>query len=109
MKLYGRLGSGSGAVEAILRVAGIDCEMVDFDRWPEGQPPAELTAANPLGEVPTLVRDDGSVMTESAAICIYLSDLHSSAGLSPAPVNLPRWRRSVGAPGRRARSRPWPR
>ena len=84
MKLYGRLGSGSGAVEAIVRLTGIDCEIVDLDRWPEGRPPAELAAVNPLGEVPSLVLDDGSVMTESAAICVYLSDRHPSAGLSPA-------------------------
>lgn len=83
-KLFGRPGSGSGAVEAILRLADIDCEIVDLGRWPEGEPPAELLAVNPLGQVPTLLLPDGGVLTESAAICVYLADLHPSAALSPA-------------------------
>ncbi|MCO5163447.1 MAG: glutathione S-transferase family protein [Mesorhizobium sp.] len=83
-KLYGRLGSGSGAVEAILRVANIDCDIVDLARWPEGEPPPELLAINPLGQVPTLILPDGGIMTESAAMCVYLADLHPSCGLSPA-------------------------
>ena len=72
-KLYGRLGSGSGAVEAILRVANIDCNIVDLARWPEGEPPPELLAINPLGQVPTLILPDGGIMTESAAMCVYLA------------------------------------
>lgn len=81
--LYGRPGSGSGAVEAILRLADIPCDIVDLGRWPDGEPPADLLAINPLGQVPTLVLPDGGVLTESAAICVYLADLHPSASLSP--------------------------
>jgi len=83
-KLYGRPGSGSGAVEAVLRLAEIECEIVDLSRWAEGEPPAELLAVNPLGQVPTLILPDGGIMTESAAICVHLADLHPSCGLSPS-------------------------
>lgn len=82
-KLYGRPGSGSGAVEAVLRLAEIDCEIVDLSRWAEGEPPAELLAVNPLGQV-TLILPDGGIMTELAAICVHLADLHPSCGLSPS-------------------------
>ncbi len=84
MKLYGRPGSGSGVVEAAIRLTGIECEIVDLPKWPDGEPPAELLAVNPLGQVPTLVLDNGTVLTESAAICVHLADLHPSAALSPA-------------------------
>ena len=35
---------------------------------------------NPMRQIPTLVLPDGEVMTESAAILIYLADLHPRRG-----------------------------
>ncbi len=43
----------------------------------------ELRAANPLGQVPTLV-DGEQVVTEAAAIALYLADRFPGAGLAPA-------------------------
>jgi glutathione S-transferase len=85
--LYGRPGSGSGACEAILKLAKAPVKIVDVEKLPDGSPPPELLAVNPLGQVPTLVMSDGGVMTESAAICIYLADLHVDAGLAPLPTD----------------------
>lgn len=48
--------------------------------------PAEFLAANPMGKVPTLVHhaEDGvRVVTEAAAICLYLAEMHPEAGLLP--------------------------
>jgi glutathione S-transferase len=48
--------------------------------------PAALLEVNPMGKVPTLVHrsDDGpKVVTESAAICHYLAEMHPGAGLLP--------------------------
>lgn len=48
--------------------------------------PASLVDANPLGKVPTLVHHDGDhihVVTECAAICHYLAEMHPDAGLLP--------------------------
>jgi glutathione S-transferase len=42
----------------------------------------EHLARHPLGRVPVLESDDGCVF-ESAAICLYLADLHPEAGLVP--------------------------
>jgi maleylpyruvate isomerase len=44
----------------------------------------EALALNPQGLVPALVLDDGSVLTQSLAICEYLDETH------PAPPLLPR-------------------
>ena len=38
---------------------------------------------NPMGKVPAIVHD-GTVITESAAIALYLADLFPQAGLAPA-------------------------
>lgn len=44
----------------------------------------EHRARHPLGRVPVLETDDGTVF-ESAAICLHLADLHPEAGLAPPP------------------------
>jgi glutathione S-transferase len=41
-------------------------------------------AINPMGKVPALKHGD-TVVTEGAAICAYLADAFSDAGLAPAP------------------------
>lgn len=47
----------------------------------EHKTPAYL-AVNPMGKVPTVVHD-GTVITEAAAIALYLADLFPEAGLAP--------------------------
>ena len=84
-KLYGRPGSGSGACEAILALTGLPHEVIDLERWEQGGAPAGFLALSPLGQVPALVLPDGGVMTESAAICLYLADIAPNAGLAPPP------------------------
>jgi glutathione S-transferase len=88
-KLFGRPGSGSGVCEAVLAVSGLPYEIVDLEKWGRTAPPAELLAVNPLGQIPTLVLPDGSAMTESAAITLYVADLVPETGLAP-PVSDPR-------------------
>jgi glutathione S-transferase len=84
-KLVGRLGSGSSACEAVLAMSGLPYETEDLERWLDRQPPAALTALNPLGQVPVLILPDGSVMTESAAIVMHIATLAKSAHLAPEP------------------------
>lgn len=48
--------------------------------------PAALLAANPMGKVPTLVHHDAGtdrVVSETAAICHYLAEMHPDRGLLP--------------------------
>lgn len=45
---------------------------------------------NPLGKIPTLVRDDGSVLYDSTVICEYFDSLHARPRLFPA-AGEPRW------------------
>jgi glutathione S-transferase len=84
--LYGRPGSGSGACEAILAMSGFRYDIIDLERWGQGGAPADFLKISPLGQVPALVLPDGGVMTESAAICLYLADLAQDAELAPHPA-----------------------
>ncbi|MBI3706384.1 MAG: glutathione S-transferase [Proteobacteria bacterium] len=49
----------------------------------------DLVACNPLGQIPSLVLDDGTVIYDSAVICEYLDGLHSGRRLFP-PIGLAR-------------------
>lgn len=82
--LYGRPGSGSGACEAMLALAGAPHEIVDLLKRPDGSLPDDIFRVNPLGQVPVLTLPDGTTMTESAAICLYLADMFPEVGLAPA-------------------------
>jgi glutathione S-transferase len=44
----------------------------------------EFLRLNPMGKVPVLV-DDGQVLSEVAAICVWLAERFPEAGLAPAP------------------------
>jgi glutathione S-transferase len=47
------------------------------------RPNADLLPVNPLGKIPTLVLDDGSVFYDSTVICEYLDSLHGGHRLFP--------------------------
>ncbi len=81
--LYWRPGTAAMAPHAALAEIGIDYELVRIDREVAQSDP-EYLALNPLGVVPTLVDDDGDlVLTESAAIMLYLGDRFPQARLAP--------------------------
>jgi glutathione S-transferase len=46
---------------------------------------AEYRALNPMGKVPAIVHQ-GRVVTELAAICLYLADVFRDSGLCPEPA-----------------------
>lgn len=85
LTLYGAPGSGAVAVEAALRLAGqpyelIDAMTFDFDDPASGD---KVLAANPMRQVPTLVLPGGEVLTESAAILIWIAEAYPQARLAP--------------------------
>jgi GST-like protein len=82
-KIFGAVGSGSVPVEATLTLLGIPYEVVEAVTWEDEAARKLVETVNPLRQVPALVLPSGEVMTESAAILIYLADLHSEAGMAP--------------------------
>jgi GST-like protein len=81
--LYGSQGSGSSSVEVALERIGLPYRSVRASTWESDSAQDELRAVNPMGQIPTLVFPDGSVMTESAAILIHLGLSHPDAQLLP--------------------------
>lgn len=82
-RLFATRGCGSAIVEAVFALAELPYERDEVDYEHEGPGRDRLRAANPLGQVPTLVLPDGSIMTESAAIALHVDDLVPAAGLLP--------------------------
>ncbi|MHA6288891.1 glutathione S-transferase family protein [Maricaulis sp. CAU 1757] len=83
--LYGQVGFGSTCVEAALELLGLDYDRVDADPFGDDASSEALSALNPLGQVPTLVLPDDDVMTESAAILIWLGDRDGTYRFAPPP------------------------
>ena len=53
-----------------------------LDWGPSGNKSPDYLKVNPMGKVPA-IRHDGVVVTEAAAICLYLADAFPQAGLKP--------------------------
>jgi GST-like protein len=88
LKLYGELGWGSAIVEAQLAWYGFDYELEQVgDLFKSADARRRLEAVNPLAQVPTLVLADGTVMTESAAITLYLADVANDDALVPSATD----------------------
>src|SRR6056297_1190235 len=61
--------------------APFDLRIVDFSKKEQKTP--DYLALNPKGKVAALVRDDGSVLTEYAAIAMWLALQHPEKTLMP--------------------------
>ena len=83
--VYGAAGSGSVPVEAALTLIGAPYEVVEAVTWDGPAEQAKVAAVNPMRQVPVLVAPDGEVLTESAAILIWLAEKHPEAALAPGP------------------------
>jgi glutathione S-transferase len=63
-------------------------EVIEVNPW---EAPAELLQHNPLGQVPTLITDEGLALYDSPVICEYLDTLHTGPRLIPIGGTL-RWK-----------------
>lgn len=87
-KLFWSKSAGSMVPEVLFEEIGAKYEKVAVDLANEENRSAEFLAVNPLGQIPTLVLPDGTVMTESAAMVLHITDRHPEAKLAP-PVGSP--------------------
>lgn len=81
--VHGATGSGSVTVEAALTLIGQPWRLADLVSWEEARS-EEMARINPMRQVPALILPSSEVMTESAAILIFLADAHPEARLAPA-------------------------
>jgi GST-like protein len=85
--LFSARGSGAVAVEAALTLAGQPYRLVDAYTWDKQHPESgdQVLVANPMRQVPALVLPGGEVITESAAILIWIAEQFPDARLAPPP------------------------
>jgi glutathione S-transferase len=77
MKLYdGGRAPNPRRVRIFLAEKGISLPLEPVDLGALEQKSAAYTAINPIQRVPALVLDDGTVITESIAICRYFEELN---------------------------------
>lgn len=94
MKLYFSPGACSLAPHIVLRELDLPFELVRVDikhdkTTADGQ---DFLAVTPKGYVPALALDDGSVLTEVAALLQYIADLRPQLALAPACGSMERVR-----------------
>jgi glutathione S-transferase len=80
-RLYARTNAGSIAVQIALEEAGAPYEVTWIPKTPEAVD--AYRRVNPAGRIPALGLPGGAVMSESAAILIYLASAHPAAHLAP--------------------------
>jgi glutathione S-transferase len=87
MKLYFAPGACSIGIHVLLEEIGKPYELaaVNLREGEQYKPP--FTTVNPKSKVPTLARDDGSVLTEFPAIAYWLARTNPFANLLPDDID----------------------
>ncbi|MCQ8127631.1 glutathione S-transferase family protein [Methylomonas rivi] len=86
MKLYMTPGSCSTGIHILLEELELVFEVHLVNLLAGDQHKPEYLAINPKASIPTLVRDDGSALTEFAAIAYWLARSYPRAHLLPGDV-----------------------
>jgi glutathione S-transferase len=86
MKLMYSPGACSVGIHVLLEEIGKPYEAQLVNLREGGQFKPEFTAVNPKSKVPTLVRDDGTVLTEYPAIAFWLARTNPEKKLLPEDV-----------------------
>jgi len=84
MKLYYAKGACSLSVRIIINELGLKCSYESVDlRTKKTESGNDYFKVNPKGAVPTLVTDDGKILTEGMAQHIYLAEENQAYELLP--------------------------
>jgi glutathione S-transferase len=81
--LYSRRNTGSLAPQIVLEEVAASYGLIWISKTPADL--EVLRRVNPAGKTPTLALPDGTVVAESAAILIHLTNAHPAAKLAPPP------------------------
>lgn len=87
MKFYMTPGSCSTGIHLLLEELELPFEVYLVNLMAGDQHKPEYLAANPKATIPTLVRDDGSSITEFQAIAWWLARRYPRAGLLPQTID----------------------
>jgi glutathione S-transferase len=77
MQLYDfKMAPNARRVRVFIAEKGLNIPAVEVDLGSRAQLNDDYKAINPMLEVPALVLDDGTILTESTAICRYLEEVY---------------------------------
>lgn len=85
LKLFYNPQSRASMARWMLEEVGADYEIVPIDFEAGDNRKADFLKLNPMGKIPTLLLEDGTVLTEAPAIIAWLADAYPQAGLAPDP------------------------
>ena len=93
MKLYYAPGACSLASHIALHETGLPFEIDKYISATKTTASGEdFLQVNPKGYVPTIRLDDGSILTEGAAVLQYIADRNPESGLAPKAGTMERYR-----------------
>jgi glutathione S-transferase len=90
MKLFYAPGACSLSPHIVLNEAGLAFDKVKVDTKSKAMEGGDYRAINPLGYVPALQLDDGTILTEGPAIVQWIADRVPEKKLAPASGTLER-------------------
>jgi glutathione S-transferase len=77
MRLYDfKMAPNARRVRVFIAEKGLDIPLVEVDLGSRAQLAGDYGKVNPMLEVPALELDDGTILTESTAICRYLEEVY---------------------------------
>jgi glutathione S-transferase len=82
--LHGSIYSRTFTARWILEELGLSYRVAPIDMTRGEHKTPSFLALNPMGKLPAIT-DDGVVVTETTAICLYLADRYGLGDLAPAP------------------------
>lgn len=100
MKLFdGGRAPNPRRVRIFLAEKGIEVPLVPIDMVAMGHKSEEMTGRNPLQRLPVLELDDGTMLSESVAICRYFEELQPEPALfgrgAPGKAKVEMWNRRM--------------
>lgn len=81
MKLYNSIGPNPKAVRMFAAEHDLTPELVEVDLVGGENRRAEFLKLNPMGQLPALELDDGTIVTEVVAICEYFDEISDRPSL----------------------------
>ncbi|WP_162530050.1 glutathione S-transferase family protein [Stappia sp. BW2] len=85
LTLFSCIGTASFAPQMVLEEAELMHNIVEIDISRGAHRSPEYLSINPSGKIPALKLENGTVMTEASAICLFLADLHQLSEIAPGP------------------------
>ncbi|MEM9179509.1 MAG: glutathione S-transferase family protein [Pseudomonadota bacterium] len=74
MKLYNSIGPNPQVVRTFMAERGITLDLEEIDIMTGENRKADYLEVNPAGQLPALLLDDGTLLTEITVICEYLDE-----------------------------------